>query len=112
MRIAVDAAGGDHGPAVVVVGAVDGARRFGVDLLLTGTEVEIRRALVGQDVTGIDVIVADAPETIGGDEQAAQAVRRKPRSALTTNCYGGGDDSKRSSREFYVALHCPSCLRR
>ena len=29
MRIAVDAAGGDHGPAVVVVGAVDGARRWG-----------------------------------------------------------------------------------
>jgi phosphate acyltransferase len=82
MRIAVDAAGGDHGPAVVVVGAVDGARRFGVDLLLTGAEAEIRRALAGQDVTGIDVVVADAPETIGGDEQAAQAVRRKPRSAI------------------------------
>src|SRR5215218_8327258 len=82
MRIAVDAAGGDHGPAVVVVGAVDGARRFGVDLLLTGPEAEIRRALASQDVTGIDVMVADAPETIGGDEQAAQAVRRKPRSAI------------------------------
>src|SRR5919112_1256386 len=82
MRIAVDAAGGDHGPAVVVVGAVDGARRFGVDLLLTGAEAEIRHALAGQDVTGIDVIIADAPETIGGDEQAAQAVRRKPRSAI------------------------------
>src|SRR5215207_6190266 len=82
MRIAVDAAGGDHGPAIIVVGAVDGARRFGVDLLLTGTEAEIRHALAGRDVTGIDVIVADAPETIGGDEQAAQAVRRKPRSAI------------------------------
>src|SRR5829696_7729991 len=82
MRIAVDAAGGDHGPAVGVVGAVAGARRFGVDLLLTGAEAEIRSALVGQDVTGIDVVVADAPETIGGDEQAAQAVRRKPRSAI------------------------------
>ena len=82
MRIAVDAAGGDHGPAVVVVGAVDGARRFGVDLLLTGAEAEIRRALAGQDVSGIDVIVADAPQTIGGDDQAAQAVRRKPRSAI------------------------------
>src|SRR5215213_5827477 len=82
MRIAVDAAGGDHGPAVIVVGAVDGARRFGVDLLLTGAEAEIRHALAGRDVTGIDVIVADAPETIGGDEQAAQAVRRKPRSAI------------------------------
>src|SRR5215218_2845283 len=82
MRIAVDAAGGDHGPAVVVIGAVAGARRVGVDLLLTGPEAEIQRALVGQDVTGVDVIVADAPEPIGGDEQAVQAVRRKPRSAI------------------------------
>ncbi|MDF3016295.1 MAG: plsX [Thermomicrobiales bacterium] len=82
MRIAVDAAGGDHGPAVVVVGAVDGARRFGVDLLLTGAEAEVQRVLASQDVTGIDVMVADAPETIGGDEQAAQAVRRKPRSGI------------------------------
>jgi phosphate acyltransferase len=82
MRIAVDAAGGDHGPAVIVPGAVDGARRFGVDLLLTGAEAEIHHALAGQDVTGVDVIVVDAPETIGGDEQAAQAVRRKPRSAI------------------------------
>src|SRR5687768_9726232 len=38
MRIAVDAAGGDHGPAVVVVGAVAGAKRFAVDLLLAGAE--------------------------------------------------------------------------
>ncbi len=63
MRIAVDAAGGDHGPAVVVVGAVAGAKRFAVDLLLTGAEEEIQRALAGQNLTGIDVIVADAPET-------------------------------------------------
>ena len=82
MRIAVDAAGGDHGPAVVVAGAVEGARRFGVALLLTGPEAEIRRVLADQDITGIDILVEDAPETIGGDEQAAQAVRRKPRSAI------------------------------
>ncbi|MBA2597706.1 MAG: phosphate acyltransferase PlsX [Chloroflexia bacterium] len=82
MRIAVDAAGGDHGPAVIVAGAVDGARRFGVDLLLTGAEAEIRRALFAHDTAGIDIVVEDAPETIGGDEQPAQAVRRKPRSAI------------------------------
>ncbi len=82
MRIAVDAAGGDHGPAVVVAGAVDGARRFGVDLLLTGFEAEIHRALAAHDTAGIDIVVDDAPETISGDEQPAQAVRRKPRSAI------------------------------
>jgi glycerol-3-phosphate acyltransferase PlsX len=82
MRIAVDAAGGDHGPAVVVAGAVDGARRYGVALLLTGPEAEIRQALGKQETAGLDILVEDAPETIRGDEQPAQAVRRKPRSAI------------------------------
>ncbi|MBA2288758.1 MAG: phosphate--acyl-ACP acyltransferase, partial [Chloroflexia bacterium] len=36
--IAVDAMGGDHGPEVVVSGAVSGARRFGASLLLHGDE--------------------------------------------------------------------------
>lgn len=82
MRIAVDAAGGDHGPAVTLPGAVEGARRFGVDLLLTGSEEEIQRALSELDTTGIDIVVVDAPEVIGMDEQPAQAIRRKPRSAI------------------------------
>jgi glycerol-3-phosphate acyltransferase PlsX len=92
MRIAVDAAGGDHGPAVIVAGAVDGARRFNVDLLLTGGEADIRRALANQDTSGIDIVVEDAPESIGGDEQAAQAVRRKPRSAIAVALDAVRDD--------------------
>ena len=55
IRIAVDAAGGDHGPEVVVPGAVEGARRFGVALLLTGPQAEIEQALARLDVTGVDV---------------------------------------------------------
>jgi phosphate acyltransferase len=82
MRIAVDAAGGDHGPALMVPGAVEGARRFGVDLLLAGPAAEIHQALAKCDTAGIDIIVEDAPQVIGMEEQPAQAVRRKPRSAI------------------------------
>ena len=82
MRIAVDAAGGDHGPGLVVAGALEGARRFGVSLLLTGDEPDIRRALAELDAAGLDILVEDAPEVIDGHEQPAQAVRRKPRSAI------------------------------
>ena len=82
MRIAVDAAGGDHGPAVVVPGAVDGARRYGVALLLAGPQAEIDRLLAAQDTAGLDVEVVDAPDLIAMDESPAQAVRRKPRSAI------------------------------
>lgn len=78
MRIAVDAVGGDHGPGVVVPGAVAGARQYGVGLLLAGPEGTIRRALAGIDTAGVDILVEDAPETIGMHEGAVQAVRRKP----------------------------------
>jgi glycerol-3-phosphate acyltransferase PlsX len=82
MRIAVDAAGGDHGSAVTVPGAVAGARRFGVGLLLAGPKPELERLLAAEETGGLDVVVVDAPEAIAMDESPAQAVRRKPRSAI------------------------------
>ncbi len=82
MRIAVDAAGGDHGLDIVLPGALDGARRFGVDLLLTGPEAEIRGALAKLGAADIDILVEDAPDIISMDDPPAQAVRRKPRSAI------------------------------
>ncbi len=82
MRVAVDAVGGDQGAAVVVPGAVAGARRAGVGLDLVGPEAEVHRALAAVDATGVDLAVLDAPETIAMDEHPAQAVRRKPRSSL------------------------------
>lgn len=78
MRIAVDAVGGDHGPQTVIPGAVEGARRFGVDLVLVGPEAELRRILATTDTTGVTVEVVNAPDTIAMDESPAQAVRRKP----------------------------------
>jgi glycerol-3-phosphate acyltransferase PlsX len=82
MRVAVDAVGGDHGPDVIVAGVVAGARRFGVDLLLTGPEAEVRRALSRIDTSGVKIEVRDAPDLIAMDESPAQAVRRKTRSGI------------------------------
>lgn len=82
MRVAVDAMGGDHGPAVVVAGAVEGARRFAAGIDLVGRTNEIRAALAGVDTAGLDVDVVEAPDTIGMDEHPAQAARRKPRSSI------------------------------
>lgn len=80
--IAVDAMGGDHGPEVVVSGAVSGARRFGVSLLLHGDESLIRATLERLDTQGVDIDVVDTSEIITMDDHPAQAVRRKPDSSL------------------------------
>jgi phosphate acyltransferase len=82
LTIAVDAMGGDHGPSVVVSGAVSAARRFGAAILLYGDELAIRSALGAQDVTGLEIGVVGTTQTIGMDEHPAQAVRRKPDSGL------------------------------
>lgn len=81
-RIAVDAMGGDHGPAVIVKGAVAGARSLGCDLLLVGQPDAIREAMVATVASGVHVDVVDAEDVIGMDEHPAQAVRRKPRSSI------------------------------
>lgn len=80
--IAIDAMGGDLGPEVVVSGAVAGARRFGIGLLLYGDSDRIHARLSSLDTDGLNVEVADTPDVIGMDEHPAQAVRRKPDSSL------------------------------
>jgi phosphate acyltransferase len=45
MKIAVDAMGGDHAPAVVVAGAVAEARARGTEMILVGVEDQVRAEL-------------------------------------------------------------------
>lgn len=77
MRIAVDAMGGDHGPDVVVPGAIAGARAHKCDLLFTGDETAIRAVLANHNVSGIDIQVVHTTESIDMQDHPAQAVRRK-----------------------------------
>ncbi len=82
MRIAIDAMGGDFGPAIVVAGAVDGARLFDTPILLTGSRPVIDRELAKHDVDGLDITIIDTPEAVEMDESPAMAVRKKPRSSI------------------------------
>jgi glycerol-3-phosphate acyltransferase PlsX len=82
MRIAVDAMGGDHGPAVIVAGALDAARQFDVELTVVGRAADIEPALLKLGRPASDVNVLDAPEVIEMDEHPAMAVRRKKRSSI------------------------------
>ena len=82
MRIAIDAMGGDFGPAIVVAGSIDGARLFETPITLTGEKTVIDRELAKLDTTGLDIAVIDTPEAVAMDESAAMAVRKKPRSSI------------------------------
>lgn len=81
-RIAIDVMGGDHGPDVIVEGALAGARRFDAAVLLVGIPSEIASALDRHDASGIDLDIVGAADVIGMDEHPAQAVRRSPESSI------------------------------
>ncbi|MDH4066254.1 MAG: phosphate acyltransferase PlsX [Acidobacteriota bacterium] len=83
MRIAIDAMGGDHAPRRPVDGALAAARHLGVGVDLVGRADQVRTELARHpDAGSLDVVVIDAPDVVGMDESAAQALRRKPRSSV------------------------------
>ena len=84
VRIAVDAMGGDHGPAEVVPGALDYARAHPEDEVL----------LVGrpEDIVGVapalpaNARVVAATEVVEMDEHPAQALREKKDASILVAC--------------------------
>lgn len=78
MRIAVDVMGGDHGPGVVVEGALLALHRFRSirQLILVGREDDIRQAL-GPRVADPRLAIHPASEVLGMDEKPLAALRRK-----------------------------------
>ncbi|MGI8476534.1 MAG: phosphate acyltransferase PlsX [Thermomicrobiales bacterium] len=81
MRIAVDAMGGDVGPAVVVPAAIEAARTFGVAVSLVGRTADLTPLLRLAPST-LDVQIVEAPETIEMDDHPVTAVRKKPLSSI------------------------------
>ncbi len=82
-RIAVDAMGGDHGPAVVVPGAV-AALRGGTDCSLQffGQAEAVDAELAKLDLDGLSVSVVPCSQDIAMCESPAAAVRGKPDSPI------------------------------
>lgn len=83
MKIAVDAMGGDHAPAVVVAGAVAAARELGTQIVLVGPEARVRGELLRHRADGFGIEIADAPEVIEMHESPAMALRRKRRASIS-----------------------------
>ncbi|OGS18720.1 MAG: phosphate acyltransferase [Elusimicrobia bacterium RIFOXYA2_FULL_50_26] len=82
MRLALDAMGGDHAPAVTVAGAVEYAREHAHEVILVGNEALIEQELSKYSVRKNKITIQHAKETIGMDEPPAQAVRQKKDSSL------------------------------
>ncbi|UCC75262.1 MAG: phosphate acyltransferase PlsX [Gemmatimonadota bacterium] len=84
MRIALDAMGGDSGPAVAVRGGVEALQHIESDfeLLLVGDPEAIEEELEGQNLPGDRLRIVAASEVIGMGEPPVESVRRKPDSSI------------------------------
>jgi glycerol-3-phosphate acyltransferase PlsX len=80
IRVAVDAMGGDRGPAEIVAGAVDAASDT-VQPVIVGPR--------GLDTQGLELI--EAADVIAMDEKPTEAVRAKPNSSLVVACRAVGE---------------------
>src|SRR5690242_1259523 len=77
VRIALDAMGGDHGPAVVVPGAALALERHPqVQFLLYGNSAEIEPLLAGQTKLAAASQVIHTDVAIRMDDKPSQALRK------------------------------------
>lgn len=75
--------GGDHGPKVVVEGAVAAAREFGVAAVLVGDENQINPLLNSCDPSRqLPITVQHASQVVGMDEAPGLAIRGKQDSSI------------------------------
>src|SRR5216110_327098 len=82
MKIAVDAMGGDRGPAVVVEGAVAAVREFGASVVLVGDRAAIEREILRLQAQNLGIEIAHASQVVGMAESPSHALRRKRDSSL------------------------------
>ena len=82
MRVAVDAMGGDHAPAIEVEGAVAAAREYGIALTLVGDTSRISAELSRHNTKGLDISIKNASEVVGMHDSASDAVRKKRDSSI------------------------------
>ena len=84
--IAVDAMGGDFGPAVLVPGAIEASRLYGVKVLLVGDTPKMARVAEGIDCTGAEFDYVQADEVVLMNERPADVLRRKKNSSIQVGC--------------------------
>ncbi len=86
IRLAIDAMGGDYAPHEIVSGAVNGARRLGISLLLVGDAALIQAELDQADCPGLEIEIVPSASVISMHENPAHAIRSHPMASINVAC--------------------------
>ena len=84
MKLIIDAMGGDHAPLEIVKGALQGQKRLGVELVLTGDEAAIMDAAkaCGVETLPAGVSIRHTTEEVTMHDDPATVFRRKKDSSM------------------------------
>lgn len=82
MKIAIDAMGGDHTPGVIISGAVDAAREYGIPIILVGDQDEIESELTKLGPPNGIVDVHHCTQVADMDESPTDVLRYKKDSSI------------------------------
>ncbi len=97
MKIIIDAMGGDHAPDQIVLGAMQAAKRFGVQIVLVGRGVEILAAMKqhGVDTLPDGLEIANAEDVVDMHVDPTKVVQQHRNSSMIVGlkmlAEGGGD---------------------
>ena len=64
MKVVLDAMGGDHAPHVPVMGAIQAAKDYGINIILVGDESEIKKELSKYSFPAERIEVVHADESV------------------------------------------------
>jgi len=82
MPVALDAMGGDHGPSVLVEGAVAAVKDLGIAVTLVGKEDILKEELSRLNAKDLPIAIYPASQVVEMDESPADSIRRKKDSTI------------------------------
>ncbi|GMR03296.1 MAG: phosphate acyltransferase PlsX [Thermodesulfovibrionia bacterium] len=83
MKIALDAMGGDHAPAVTVEGAIEAVNKSAeLSVILVGNETDLASELKGKKYPSASLSIKHASQVVEMDETPLAAIRRKKDSSI------------------------------
>jgi glycerol-3-phosphate acyltransferase PlsX len=82
MKIALDAMGGDHGPAPCIEGAMQAAKELDVEIILVGDETALKRECARLGATDGRLSIRHAPQVVEMHESPAAVARKKRDSSI------------------------------
>ena len=101
-RIVVDAMGSDDFPTPDVVGAVQAAREYGVEIILVGDEAKIRPLLAAQNPGKLPIQVVHAPDMLTMQDKGLALVLKARRPNSKNSMAVGIDLVKNGQAEAFV----------